>query len=1340
MKKFYKITTGKLLFFVLLNISYAQKADDIKQEEIVYQPTTSYFLINKGQWPDEQILLTCKQKDLHTQITTNGFRIHQFQFKRNIYNQSSKFDLENFKDWSIKGDVLNFIHINSNFKKENIQIIKQETSEINFIKKGQNNDIAYYKQLHPLTDFIIKDIYPGIDQRWYFDEGHQRFDYIIHPGADLSQLQIVLQGATEVTKEKNHLKVKTSVGSIELKDLKAYQLTDGKNRDVAIQWNIRKSENQTLLSFQAGNYQNDVDLIIDPTIWGTYIGGNTANMETYTGVKVREFLHIAYTTGYAFDIDFPTTPGAYQTNSDGSTLTADVIVTRFLSGAMSNSVANNYINYGASNQLLSSTYITGTGIDAGLSIDIEQLTQRVFIGGATTSTDFPVTTNNIQSSHTSPLASFILEMDSTLSLLNYSTYLSGSGEDQINDIKFKNGEVYFAGTTSSNDLQIAGNAFQTTYQGGAYDGFYGIINTSTNQLILCSYYGGNNYDAINGIDVNNNLYIALGGETESTNIPMATNTVYSSNAGQREGFMAVMDYLSNNYLFSSYYGGAGNDHIYDIRFKGDSLFIGGSTGSDDIPMINAINGYYQNDVELSNTRVGSKEGLIAVFVWNGTPSLVYSNFMRFGSVALQDPNYEVFITAVDVIGVHNFGFAGYLILNNPSIDEVGFCGKLSYDLTYLFRSVIVGANPGYRDFVYDMDGTWDSECYLVGYSFDPNMFQNIFSGDNNYYINGTTNGISDAFISRYLTGQINIFPIPSISPYLNCNNPTLNINYNIQSPYSGTIFSNSNIHQWADLVNYGAINITVDTSMCDYSNSFLNYNGYINIHFIYSYHDNLTRIGVYPILCNTQPPIFYITPSNPKLICNQSSVELSAVLDPNYQQLHPMNISWSNNTYTAITQATQPGWYSVTMTDLLNGCSDSDSVLVVADTIKPQLFINNLSMTDTLNCNITQISLEAVVDTVVNYNWSSGEITQQINVALPGSYGVIVTNPGNNCTATQNINIYQNLTPPNPSIITNNNLFELNCSNPTITAEANGGKFYQWSNGVVDSLNTISTPGIYTVTVTGDNGCTSTTNVIISSDFSLPPANILSLDGNYTLTCKKTEIALLAQQGVSYTWQPPVSNSVIAYITEPGTYTVTVTGANGCTASTSIMILENMVPVNLNWVDTIRPDCGKYNGMLTVQATGGTPPYTYTWNTTLSNVNQLTNLPNGYYWVYVYDSEGCKDTLEIDFYCKQENNNGGNDTIGPITIIPQLITPNNDGNNDTWEIPNIEDYPNNKVIIMNRWGDKIFEASPYQNNWAGQSNTGMVVGGNKVTSGVYFYVIDLGNNTSPLKGYVVLEN
>lgn len=81
------------------------------------------------------------------------------------------------------------------------------------------------------------------------------------------------------------------------------------------------------------------------------------------------------------------------------------------------------------------------------------------------------------------------------------------------------------------------------------------------------------------------------------------------------------------------------------------------------------------------------------------------------------------------------------------------------------------------------------------------------------------------------------------------------------------------------------------------------------------------------------------------------------------------------------------------------------------------------------------------------------------------------------------------------------------------------------------------------------------------------------------------------------------------------------------------------------------------------------------------------------------------------------------DIIKPINelVFSNFISPNNDGHNDTFTILNIELYPNNELAIYNRWGDLVYEAKPYLNDWGGLAKNGLY--NDHLPEGVYFYVL-----------------
>lgn len=102
------------------------------------------------------------------------------------------------------------------------------------------------------------------------------------------------------------------------------------------------------------------------------------------------------------------------------------------------------------------------------------------------------------------------------------------------------------------------------------------------------------------------------------------------------------------------------------------------------------------------------------------------------------------------------------------------------------------------------------------------------------------------------------------------------------------------------------------------------------------------------------------------------------------------------------------------------------------------------------------------------------------------------------------------------------------------------------------------------------------------------------------------------------------------------------------------------------------------------------------------------------------------------------NNISSAETDPTDFFIPEGFSPNGDGINDLFVIRGIGQYPANAFVIYNRWGNKVFEANPYQSTWDGTSTRGLRIGGNKLPTGTYFYVLDLGDGSVVFKGTIYL--
>lgn len=149
---------------------------------------------------------------------------------------------------------------------------------------------------------------------------------------------------------------------------------------------------------------------------------------------------------------------------------------------------------------------------------------------------------------------------------------------------------------------------------------------------------------------------------------------------------------------------------------------------------------------------------------------------------------------------------------------------------------------------------------------------------------------------------------------------------------------------------------------------------------------------------------------------------------------------------------------------------------------------------------------------------------------------------------------------------------------------------------------------------------------------------------------------------------------------------------------------------------------------------GATPGGIWT-NSTDAVVNgvfdpQITGV---FTFTYTVTSPECGD-IKADLIVNVSQANCNDNTI----VIPQGFSPNDDGIGDKWVVRNIEQYPNNTLLIFNRWGEEVFTARPYTNNWEGKADGGLN-SDKGLPVGTYYYVLDLGDGSDIRKGYIYLN-
>ncbi|WP_461076647.1 Ig-like domain-containing protein [Spirosoma flavus] len=282
------------------------------------------------------------------------------------------------------------------------------------------------------------------------------------------------------------------------------------------------------------------------------------------------------------------------------------------------------------------------------------------------------------------------------------------------------------------------------------------------------------------------------------------------------------------------------------------------------------------------------------------------------------------------------------------------------------------------------------------------------------------------------------------------------------------------------------------------------------------------------------------------LTCAQTSVTLTAGGGTTYQFSGPGSIIQSGNT--AIVNAA--GTYSVTVSSG-SGCSSTTAVTVDQNINVPSVNITPTSAT--LTCATPTATLSA--NGSGTYRWNTGASTSIISVTSAGTYSVTLT-AANGCIATAMAQVVQDNNVPSASIAPTS--ATLTCANPSATLTASGGSTYRWNTGATTSSISANAAGIYSVTVTGANGCTSIATAQVGQDTDLPSVNITPASA--TLTCANPSATLTASGNGTYLWNTGATTPSIS-VSLAGTYSVTLTGTNGCAAVALAQVgQDNAVP------------------------------------------------------------------------------------------------------------------------------------------------------------------------------------
>ena len=264
------------------------------------------------------------------------------------------------------------------------------------------------------------------------------------------------------------------------------------------------------------------------------------------------------------------------------------------------------------------------------------------------------------------------------------------------------------------------------------------------------------------------------------------------------------------------------------------------------------------------------------------------------------------------------------------------------------------------------------------------------------------------------------------------------------------------------------------------------------------------------------------------------------------------------------------------------------------------------------------------------YVWNSGQSTQDIFSLPAGSYSVTVTD-ANGCTQNLSTTVTQPLAPlSNTAVVSSAACFGQTSGSINLTV--NGGTapyVYSWNNGAfTQDLNNVSA-GTYVVNITDNNGCTSSGSYTIGQ----PALPLAISETHQDILCYGTStgsINLTVSGGTApytFNWNNGVTSEDQANI-PAGTYSVTVTDANGCTSATTVTLSQLFAPLSLTQVHTNVACFMGNNGFIDLTVTGGAPNYAYLWSNG-SITQDIGLLTAGTYSVIVTDLYNCTSNLSV---------------------------------------------------------------------------------------------------------------
>lgn len=482
--------------------------------------------------------------------------------------------------------------------------------------------------------------------------------------------------------------------------------------------------------------------------------------------------------------------------------------------------------------------------------------------------------------------------------------------------------------------------------------------------------------------------------------------------------------------------------------------------------------------------------------------------------------------------------------------------------------------------------------------------------------------------------------------------------------------------------------------------------------------------------------------------------------------LPPYTYQWSNNESTEDISGLVAGQYSVTVTDAQTPPYMTMMTFEVAGNTNTP--IADAGENQTIDCISTEIILDGSnsssgVDFI--YEWSTedglidqGADTNTAQVSTAGTYTLTVTNTSNGCSSISDVIVLPNTDIPTANagmdvvVDCNNQIVQLDGSESSLEPQL----MYEWTtaNGnITDGANTLAPTvnniGVYELMITNpDNGCIAAATVeVLLSDTPLP----MPITGENFTNCNDSTLVMANKaDGVDGIWSSDFNSvtfadhesneTFVGHLIPGENFLYWTFSTEGCPnyAEDTLIVFNEVLPNANDDIEIVTVGEQTLNlNVLQNDELVGVEDYTVTILNIESEIEVL-DLGDGELDFKIPQSYEGSSAVTYEL-CNIACMNRCDTAVASVVIdlpageerefdYPNAITPNGDGVNDTFFIDDLEEnrdqYPNSQLVVFNRWGEVIYEAQPYNNDWDGRNRKGQ-----DLPQGTYYFVLRLNLGT-----------